>query len=122
MLEQRQFCRFYKQRNFTVQFGAPPGFPGAENMPTVDQPSEQQQTNYITKGPVEITFVEKNSSTPVSYPQFTNSSNLSMYATSSLPFFDDLETYPSGSNREYISVSLNTAILSPDITFGVNLP
>jgi hypothetical protein len=116
MLEQRHFCRFYKTRTFTPMFAYSPGFGGRHT----DVPgTSQQQSTYITTGPLEITFVEENSSNPVTDPKWTRSSNLNAYATSSLPFFDDLETYPSGSNRSYISVTLNTAILSPNIDFSL---
>ena len=81
----------------------------------------QQQTTSITMGPVFIKFVEENSSTLAADPSFTRSSNLNAFATSSLPFFDDLDTYPSGSNRTYINMTLDTSVLSPHIDFDISV-
>lgn len=116
MLEQRHYGRFYKQRDFTPRFASSPGFQGRNMIASNDF----KQSTFITKGPIEIKFVEENSSTQVADPQFTNSSNLSPYATSSLPFFDDLTTYPSGSNRTYTSDTLNSAVLSTQLTFDIS--
>ena len=96
MLEQRHYGRFYKTRDFSPVFVGTPGFSGTRTL--LESSLIQQSTTSITDGPLIIKFVEPNSSTSVE-PSLTNSSNLNLYATSSLPFFDDIATYNSGSGR-----------------------
>jgi len=97
MLEQRHFGRFYKTRSFSPVFAGTPGFSGIR---TIDDTLtiREQMTTRITLGPLIIKFVEPNSSTRTE-PNLTDSSNLNAHATSSLPFFDDIDTYNSGSGR-----------------------
>ena len=97
MLEQRHFGRFYKSRSFSPVFAGTPGFSGIQTLNNTLTRREQATTR-ITIGPLIIKFVEQNSSTSTE-PNLTDSSNLNAHATSSLPFFDDIDTYNSGSGR-----------------------
>jgi hypothetical protein len=105
MLEQRYFGRFYKTHSFIPEFEFGSGLFGRSRITTFTQPI--QQTATITEGPIEITFVEQNSNTSSNPLDTITSSNLSHYATSSLPFFDDIDSYldsngeSNGRNRSY---------------------
>lgn len=105
MLEQRQFGRFYKTRSFSPVFAGTPGFSGIRTLDNTLTRREQATTR-ITNGPLIIKFVEQNSSTSTE-PNLTDSSNLNAHATSSLPFFDDIDTYNSGSGRNRLHVPSN---------------
>ena len=95
MLEQRKFARFYKTwSNSMNQHIAKYGGNGYRT--------------HITRGPLIIKFVEQNTENEVEDPATTTSSNLSQFATSSLPFFDDYEEYGDGNgrNRTYSTTNI----------------
>jgi hypothetical protein len=105
MLEQRQFCIFIKTKK--------------NERASTDNDLYDKKNNFrVTKkrAPVTAMFVESNSETPVKDPSSTASSNLNMYMTSSLPFFDDVDSYNGGNgrNRTYSANLLqqNTTVIS----------
>jgi hypothetical protein len=77
MLEQRKFARFYKT------------FSNSMNQ-HIAKYGGTTYDSHITQGPLIIKFVEQNTENEVEDPETTTSSNLSQFATSSLPFFDFL--------------------------------
>jgi len=88
MLEQRQFGRFSSSMTLFSITG-----------------DSLSQTSALA--PVESKFVESLTETIVD-PETTTCSNMNLYSTSSLPFFDDNETYNDGNgrNRSYSSASI----------------
>jgi hypothetical protein len=91
MLEQRQFGIFIKTKK--------------NELTSTDDDLYDKKNNFrITKrrAPVTCRFVETNSEKRVSDPNVTSSSNLSKFATSSLPYFDDYDTYNEGNGRNRV--------------------
>jgi hypothetical protein len=88
LLEQRMFSTFIKTKN--------------NELSSTDDDLYNKKNNFrVTKnsGPISAIFVEPNSETSVRDPLSTVSSNLNVYMTSSLPFFDDVDTYNNGNGR-----------------------
>lgn len=67
--------------------------------------SERKNTLYTSKSPVQVRFIDPTTGKIVS-PEKTNSSNLSLYCTSSLPYFDGVSRNRADVNADYINSSL----------------